>query len=193
MLVDNDHFVATFLQRFIHKDLPLLKNLAAHFERPSILHPTVVEVASGYWDLRQMTEEDFGRAGIARPFPTNDDRAFGSIGDEREARWRNHVVEVIKAVAKAFPGTQGLRDGPVISWRTMHHPKRNSASWSFGRSTSSKLSLPGRLHALLSRRSSRGSRSQDDARASRQFSCDESRLSHEHGLARPQPPPAWSS
>lgn len=119
---------ATFLQRFFNKDLPLIKNLAAHFDRPSILQPTVIEVASGYWDLRQMTEEDFIKAGIPRPYPTDDDRSFGPIGEERETRWRKHIVEVIKEVAKAFPGTRGIRDGPVISWRTMHHPKRNSAS-----------------------------------------------------------------
>ncbi|BGP29360.1 hypothetical protein JCM10296v2_001099 [Rhodotorula toruloides] len=120
------HGPSTFLQRFFHKDLPLIKNLAAHFDRPSILLPTVIEVASGYWDLRQMTEEDFIKAGIPRPYPTDDDRSFGPIGEEREARWRKHIVEVIKEVAKAFPGTRGVRDGPVISWRTMHHPKRNN-------------------------------------------------------------------
>ncbi|BGP22156.1 hypothetical protein JCM10295v2_001034 [Rhodotorula toruloides] len=120
------HGPSTFLQRFFHKDLPLIEKLAEHFDRPSILQPTVIEVASGYWDLRQMTEEDFIQAGITRPYPTDDDRSFGPIGEEREARWRKHMVEVIKEIAKAFPGSQGVRDGPVISWRTMHHPKRNN-------------------------------------------------------------------
>jgi hypothetical protein len=30
-------------------------------------------------------------------------------------------------VATSFPGENDVRGGPVITWRTLHHPKRNSA------------------------------------------------------------------
>ena len=75
-----------------------------------------------------MTEEDFIEAGIPKPYPKDSELAFGPIGKKREERWVRHATEIMKAVARAFPGAKGIRDGPVMSWRTMHQPKRNSQS-----------------------------------------------------------------
>ncbi|GAA5998434.1 uncharacterized protein JCM10292_002691 [Rhodotorula paludigena] len=120
------HGPSTWLQRFQHITLPMLERLAVHTGRPQLLKPDLIEVASGFWDLRGMTEEDFIGAGIPRPYPKDSDLAFGEIGQAREERWVKHATEIIKEVAKAFPGPNGVRDGPPISWRTMHHPKRNN-------------------------------------------------------------------
>lgn len=106
----------------------MLKRLAEHTGRPQLLQPTLIEVASGFWDLRAMTEEDFIAAGIPRPYPKDSDLAFGDIGRRREDRWTKSAAAVLQEVAKAFPGPKGVRDGPPISWRTMHHTKRNSTS-----------------------------------------------------------------
>ncbi|BGP49632.1 hypothetical protein JCM10450v2_005533 [Rhodotorula kratochvilovae] len=120
------HGPPTWLQRFRHITLPMLERLAAHTGRPQLLKPTLIEIASGYWDLRAMTEEDFIGAGIPRPYPKESDLSFGEIGTAREERWVKHATEVLQEVARAFPGPKGIRDGPPISWRTMHHPKRNN-------------------------------------------------------------------
>ncbi|GAA5889293.1 hypothetical protein JCM5296_005858 [Sporobolomyces johnsonii] len=120
------HGPPTWLQRFHHITLPLISNLAIHLNRPQILFPSMIEICAGYWELRAMTEEDFIKAGIPRPYPKDSDLAFREIGKTREERWVRHATELMKDVAKAFPGEKGVRDGPVLSWRTLHHPKRNN-------------------------------------------------------------------
>jgi len=104
----------------------MLSKLAAHYNRPQILSPSLIEISAGYWDLRAMTEEDFIEAGIPKPYPKDSEIPFGPIGKKREERWVKHVTEVMKEVARTFPGEKGIRDGPVMSWRTLHQPKRNS-------------------------------------------------------------------
>lgn len=97
------------------------------YERPGILKPDLIELASGFWDLRGFTEQDFISRGIARPYPMDTDLPFGDVGEEREAKWVMEMTEAVRTVARTFAGANGqVRDGPVISWRSLHHPKRNS-------------------------------------------------------------------
>jgi len=121
------HGPSTFIDRFHNITLPLLRNVAEWLGRPQVAHPTVVEVSSGFWDLRGLTEMDFLSRGINRPYPMDSDLPFGPIGEERERTWTRHAGEMLRAVAAALPGPTGaVRDGPVISWRTLHQPKRNN-------------------------------------------------------------------
>ncbi|GAA5932377.1 hypothetical protein JCM10213_005304 [Rhodosporidiobolus nylandii] len=120
------HGPSTWRQRFHHITLPMIENLAVLMNRPQIRKPNLIEVSAGYWDLRAMTEEDFTAAGIPRPYPKDSDLAFKEIGKAREERWVTHATELMKDVATTFPGAGGIRDGPVITWRTLHHPKRNN-------------------------------------------------------------------
>ena len=116
---------ATWLERFQHITIPLLANLAVEFDRPAILNPSFIELASGFWDLRGFTEQDFINEGISKPYPLDSPIPFDNIGEEREEKWAKQMTVAVKAVAKHFSGTTGLaRDGPVISWRTLHHPKK---------------------------------------------------------------------
>lgn len=114
------------MQRFHHIALPLLRNLAIHMDRPRILHPTLIELASGFWDLRGFSEQDFITYNVSKPYPLESDIPFKDLGEARSRKWEQETKEVVKMVAKAFPGEEGVRSGPVISWRTLHHPKRNS-------------------------------------------------------------------
>lgn len=122
------HGPSTWIDRFRHITLPLLDKLAVHLDRPQIRSPDLIEVGSGFWDLRGMTETDFIEAGFARPYPMDNDLPFGPIGEKRERVWAHHAREMLEEVARAFPGRESgeVRDGPVISWRTMHQPKRNN-------------------------------------------------------------------
>ncbi|GAA5879793.1 hypothetical protein JCM16303_004182 [Sporobolomyces ruberrimus] len=120
------HGPSTWLQRFDHVTMPMLAKLATFYNRPQILEPSLIEISAGYWDLRAMTEEDFIEAGIPKPYPKDSEIPFGPIGKKREERWVKHVTEVMKEVAKTFPGKNGIRDGPVMSWRSLHQPKRNN-------------------------------------------------------------------
>ncbi|GAA5864751.1 hypothetical protein JCM8547_008297 [Rhodosporidiobolus lusitaniae] len=120
------HGPSTWRQRFHHITLPMLDNLAILMNRPQIRKPDLIEVSAGYWDLRAMTEEDFIAAGIPRPYPKDSDLAFKAIGEAREKRWVKHATELLQDVAETFQGPNGIRDGPIITWRTMHHPKRNN-------------------------------------------------------------------
>ena len=125
-------FTATWVQRFHHITKTLLKNLAEELDRPQILHPTMIELSAGFWDLRAMTEQDFISRGIPRPYPMDSPIPFSNIGEEREKRWAKNAADIIKLVADTFPGEKGVRDGPVITWRSLHNPKRNSECTCFG-------------------------------------------------------------
>ncbi|KAM0750730.1 hypothetical protein T439DRAFT_238448 [Meredithblackwellia eburnea MCA 4105] len=121
------HGPAMWLQRFHNITIPLLHNLAEYLNRPQILKPDFIELASGFWDLRGFTEQDFISRGIPRPYPMDTDLAFGSVGEDREKLWVLQMKEAVHTVARTFVGPNGnARDGPVISWRTLHHPKRNN-------------------------------------------------------------------
>lgn len=126
VIADGNCSTATWLERFHHISLPLLHNLATYLGRPQIANPTLIEIASGYWDLRGMTEQDFIAAGYSKPYPKDSDIAFGPIGRQRELKWVKNAQKVVKDVARTFSGPNGIRSGPPILWRTLHHVKRNS-------------------------------------------------------------------
>lgn len=127
-LISRSLLAATWVQRFHHVTMPLLRNIANELNRPQILHPTMIELSAGFWDLRAMTEQDFISRGIPRPYPMDSPIPFSNIGEEREKRWAGNAAEIIKLVASTFQGEKGVRDGPVITWRSLHSPKRNSES-----------------------------------------------------------------
>lgn len=114
---------SAWIDRFEHITIPLLDNLATYLGRPQVRHPDFIELCSGFWDLRQFTEQDMLAAGFQRPYP-NSQIPFGPIGLEREREWAHKAREVIKRVARQFPSpvTGRVRDGPVISWRSLHVP-----------------------------------------------------------------------
>lgn len=155
----------------------MLSNLAKFYNRPQILEPNLIEISAGFWDLRAMTEEDFIEAGIPKPYPKDSELAFGPIGKKREERWVRHASELMKDVARTFPGAKGVRDGPVLSWRTMHQPKRNSQSKHSHYLRNSRNQLTRchsvfRLHSLSSSSCPRLPGSQDDARTPSVFPRD---------------------
>jgi hypothetical protein len=185
VIADDNRLTATWLERFHHIALPLLHNLATYLGRPHIANPTLIEIASGYWDLRGMTEQDFIAAGYSKPYPKDSDIAFGPIGRQRELKWVKNVQKVVKDVARTFSGPNGIRSGPPILWRTMHHVKRNSQWFQFSLTpierAESRSKYPdqvayrgNRLHSLLSRDSARCPRPQDDARTARLVARDPS-------------------
>ena len=47
---------ATWVDRLHYITVPLLKNLAKVYDRPEIANPDLIEINSGYWDLRKYTE-----------------------------------------------------------------------------------------------------------------------------------------
>lgn len=124
-----------------------MRNVANYLDRPHVLKPTLIEIASGYWDLRGWTEQDFMKAGYSRPYPKDSDIAFGPIGLLREQRWIDNARNVVKEIARTFPGAKGIRDGPPILWRSMHHVKRNSKS---GRPFSPGFATGGLKHLTCS-------------------------------------------
>lgn len=49
-------FLATSTARLEHITVPLLKNLAVFLNRPQIVRPDLIEINTGFWDLRRYTE-----------------------------------------------------------------------------------------------------------------------------------------
>lgn len=47
---------ATYSERFEHITVPLLSRLALALDRPQITTPSLIEINSGFWDLRRFTE-----------------------------------------------------------------------------------------------------------------------------------------
>lgn len=50
------HNPATWRERLDEITVPLLDRLAAHMQRPGIAQPDLIEINSGYWDLRRFAE-----------------------------------------------------------------------------------------------------------------------------------------
>lgn len=142
--------IATWVDRFQAITLPLLDGLAEAYKRPQIRHPDLVEINSGFWDLRKWTEgessdgsvpyalghrslvgscsEDFVANGFTtRPYPEDSHIPYTNLSPERELAWEQAARHAIKTVARAFKGERGTaRGGPVIAWRTLHHPPRHN-------------------------------------------------------------------
>ncbi|SCV72175.1 BQ2448_4869 [Microbotryum intermedium] len=122
------HPPATWTDRLEAITLPLLDNLARHFNRPQINYPDLIELNSGYWDLRKYTEEDFVAAGWkTRPYPEDSPIPYQNLQLEREVVWEREARKAIKFAARAFKGQDGTAaNGPTILWRTLHHPPRHN-------------------------------------------------------------------
>ncbi|KAK4047254.1 hypothetical protein OIV83_005558 [Microbotryomycetes sp. JL201] len=123
------HPPATWVDRLHHITVPLLEKLARHFDRPEIAHPDLIEINSGYWDLRKYTEEDFTAAGyLSRPYPEDSPIPYTNLSPQREATWEREARKAIKDIARAFPGRNDgvVKNGPIILWRTLHHPPRHN-------------------------------------------------------------------
>ncbi|SCZ88201.1 BZ3500_MvSof-1268-A1-R1_Chr2-1g04255 [Microbotryum saponariae] len=117
----------TWTERLEAITLPLLNNLARHFNRPQIRYPDLVELNSGYWDLRKYTEEDFVAAGWkTRPYPEDSPIPYQNLQPGREVIWEREARKAIRFAARAFKGPDGTpANGPAILWRTLHHPPRH--------------------------------------------------------------------
>ncbi|GAA5950735.1 hypothetical protein JCM3765_000593 [Sporobolomyces pararoseus] len=119
---------ATWVDRMDHITLPLLPRLAKYLDRPQIENPDLIILNSGYWDLRKYTEEDFTAAGYpSRPYPEDSSIPYNSLSFEREQTWEREARKAIKHAAKSFRGKEGkTKDGPVLLWRSLHHPPRHN-------------------------------------------------------------------
>ncbi|KAI5480761.1 hypothetical protein MNV49_007167 [Pseudohyphozyma bogoriensis] len=119
---------AAWGERLDHITVPLLKRLAKYLNRPKIVKPDLVELNSGFWDLRKYTEQDFIAAGWkSRPYPEDSDIPYNNLSPEREAQWERDARKAIKKAARAWRGPEDdARDGPTILWRTLHHPRRHN-------------------------------------------------------------------
>ncbi|CEQ42486.1 SPOSA6832_04288 [Sporobolomyces salmonicolor] len=119
---------ATWIDRLDHITLPLLPLLAKHLNRPQIAHPDLVILNSGFWDLRKYTEEDFVSSGFpTRPYPEDSPIPYTNLSPAREQTWEREARKAIKHAAQSFRGKEGnARDGPVLVWRSLHHPPRHN-------------------------------------------------------------------
>ncbi|KAM0750165.1 hypothetical protein T439DRAFT_380893 [Meredithblackwellia eburnea MCA 4105] len=115
---------ATWTDRLDYITLPLLEGLAKFLDRPAITKPDLVEINSGYWDLRKYTEEDMVAAGwTSRPYPEDTNIPYTNLSPERESTWETEARLAIARAAGAFPGTDGrTKSGPTILWRSLHAP-----------------------------------------------------------------------
>ncbi|GAA5894621.1 hypothetical protein JCM5296_002909 [Sporobolomyces johnsonii] len=119
---------ATWTDRLDHITLPLLPLLAMHLNRPQIAHPDLVILNSGFWDLRKYTEEDFVSSGFpTRPYPEDSPIPYTNLSPAREQTWEREARKAIKHAAQSFRGKDGqAHDGPVLVWRSLHHPPRHN-------------------------------------------------------------------
>ncbi|PLW55157.1 hypothetical protein PCANC_05281 [Puccinia coronata f. sp. avenae] len=99
---------------------PVLENLASHTNNTLITKPDLVEMCSGYWDLRQWEEEDkkIVEKRINRPvqYPAQLGIGFGDLDQSRLDWWTERQQKAIRFVANTFPEPQT----PIL-WRSLHH------------------------------------------------------------------------
>lgn len=67
--------------------LPLLEGIAKHWNRPQIVYPDLVELNSGFWDLRKYTEGastalSLPARRVNSPLPVNQ-RTLSQLGSSR--------------------------------------------------------------------------------------------------------------
>ncbi|SCV74946.1 BQ2448_7975 [Microbotryum intermedium] len=138
------HSPSTYLERFDHIMIPLLKNVAKGLNRPSVMEPSLIELSAGFWDLRAMTELNFIAVGISRPYPQDSSIPFGSIGKDREQQWSTNMRHALEHRNNYTPYTRAftldqltrklvhdLRVESVISHPTMFGSMRDhlQQSW----------------------------------------------------------------
>ncbi|MBW0493172.1 hypothetical protein O181_032887 [Austropuccinia psidii MF-1] len=106
---------AKYTSRIEHVLKPLLENLASHLNNPLITKPDLIEMNSGFWDLRQWSEED-----IAADSENLMSAAFGDLSVDRLSWWSERQKQAIKYVSEIFPETQT----PIL-WRSLHHVQKH--------------------------------------------------------------------
>ncbi|KAG0152111.1 hypothetical protein CROQUDRAFT_85824 [Cronartium quercuum f. sp. fusiforme G11] len=105
------------VDRFEHLLKPTLANLARHFRRPSTINPDIVQVISGFWDLKAWSLEDFQAVNEQPNEKSN--TPFSDLSPTRLMRWQKELVITLRGLAKAFPDPS-IR----ILWRTYSRPNR---------------------------------------------------------------------
>lgn len=65
-----DEFAASWVDRLNAITKPLLERLAKNLDRPQIIYPDLIEISSGFWDLRKYTEGPYSPLSLAPP-PTH--------------------------------------------------------------------------------------------------------------------------
>lgn len=115
---------AEYTSRVTNVMKPLLTNLAEHYKNPNIEKPDLVEMASGFWDLRQWGEEDF--AEIEEEPSSYSPIAFTDLDEGRLNWWTKRMKRAVKFVSETFPENQT----PIL-WRSLHHTQRHYwVAWS---------------------------------------------------------------
>ncbi|KAG0149729.1 hypothetical protein CROQUDRAFT_59013 [Cronartium quercuum f. sp. fusiforme G11] len=109
---------AEYTSRVENVLVPLLTNLAEHFDSPNIVQPDLIEMSSGFWDLRQWSEEDF--KAIGREPDSWSPLAFTDLDEKRLDWWTSRMMRAVKMVSNTFPEV----DTPIL-WRSLHHTKRH--------------------------------------------------------------------
>lgn len=111
---------AEYTSRIEHILMPVLENLASQSNNALITKPDLIEMCSGYWDLRQWSEEDRillqqrSRTTISNPYEFK--IGFGDLSQDRLDWWTERQEKAIRFVADTFPHPQT----PIL-WRALHH------------------------------------------------------------------------
>ncbi|POW00473.1 hypothetical protein PSTT_13103 [Puccinia striiformis] len=111
---------AEYTSRVDHILKPILQNLASHNNNTMITKPDLIEMASGYWDLRQWAEEDKKieekRQRKKILYPSQEGIGFGDLDQTRLDWWTERQKKAIRHISNVFPEPQT----PIL-WRTLHH------------------------------------------------------------------------
>ncbi|EGG08822.1 uncharacterized protein MELLADRAFT_84382 [Melampsora larici-populina 98AG31] len=109
---------AEYTSRVTNIMKPLLTNLAEHYKNPNIEKPDLIEMASGFWDLRQWGEEDFEES---EEEPNSySPIAFTDLDQGRLNWWSTRMKRAVRFVSQNFPENQT----PIL-WRSLHHTQRH--------------------------------------------------------------------
>ena len=79
--------------------------------------------------LMSQLPEDFVAAGFPnRPYPEDSGIPYTNLSPAREATWQTEARKAIKEAARSFRGQRDghARSGPVLLWRSLHHPPRHN-------------------------------------------------------------------
>ncbi|KAA1112052.1 hypothetical protein PGT21_021189 [Puccinia graminis f. sp. tritici] len=111
---------AEYTSRIDHILKPILENLATQSNNTLVTKPDLIEMSSGFWDLRQWAEEDKKimekRIGKPIDYPTEYGIGFSDLDQDRLNWWSERQKKAIRFVSDAFPQSQT----PIL-WRSLHH------------------------------------------------------------------------
>lgn len=131
----HDWFItpSSFIDKFHHILLPILRNLSEQRQSPKILEPDLIEVSSGLWDLRQWSEEDSRIANIT--LDDSSELVYLPLGRDRLDWWKERVIKLLLAIDHAFSthhdsgeSARSISSQSTILWRTLHHPARHAVA-----------------------------------------------------------------